>query len=1033
MTWPTPQEYNEAIQNPDICFKDAELAGGDIELTPMGIPRSITGAFASVYKVSTKNGDWAVRCFLTDRPDQKERYQAISKYVLMDNLKYTVEFHYLDEGIKIRRRWYPVVKMNWVYGTTLETYLQENYRNREALLDLREEFSALAEGLDTVGMAHGDLQHGNIIVIEKNGKKDLMLVDYDAMYVPDLLGKPSLELGHPNYQHPERTAYNYDTTVDNFSCWLICHSLSIVALDPDLFKHFKGGDECILFRRKDLRSPEGSDLFDTLLNHQSEEIRDHATTILRMLWSEPHLIPELHHPQEINSLPDVNPMRNTEQLNNRKNEGTETGHSQSLPRLTSYYSDGTRFEMEQKLDWTPGRKAYKKRVYQSKSLKQVLIAGAEKFSEIVSTVQKAVTPGLWLTLEADKAEKALYKGEYERAAESYLKAFKVAYNRCDNDRARQKVVRISLKLADVLTRMGNDEMATNYFYIAYKETRSYKNAEPWKVGVTGLLLSLNRYRRGDLDGALKLLLEEPAIIAHLQYILADRDFHCVEILDLLLKVSELQEIRKYREKYYAVLVGCTSLHSRVVSSTSFETDSMCAYFYLYLAKDSYSRNLIDQTMAFYSLFKSLAQSIIAEQGGDQADLLSSLYVVPKSYRSQMESILDFCQSAESLVDGMESKSESDSTSGTDELLAREMSRLEKLSYEQILHCMEYRMRKVPGTTNFNSLLSNTDLKENKRVHLALRSGLIQYASIEELASYVESTCTRYTKKTLDLFFKELLPVSGTGRILELSRELSPETYKKMLKYIKDPILEKGTSEDWLTYFDRITPGKTKADIVLLCSQAMKLRSLNFNLSQLIILYDRGEKIMVADLFKRYIDQEIKFHGTQVPFADIGLYIQLLMRVKEEKYASSFIRETLKVNDERLLHDLVRAICVRSDQYALRLVYLLYINSRPYLKKYVFVSILELGHLDAFEAVIYYVLSGESKREMNILLDHLRWIQQFRQDLILDREIRSTSVNSYIHKINNDLSERINCFAELKSESEPEFIPNTFEEWRQQQS
>ncbi|MEZ4545468.1 MAG: hypothetical protein R3C24_16425 [Cyanobacteriota/Melainabacteria group bacterium] len=142
-----------------------------------------------------------------------------------------------------------------------------------------------------------------------------------------------------------------------------------------------------------------------------------------------------------------------------------------------------------------------------------------------------------------------------------------------------------------------------------------------------------------------------------------------------------------------------------------------------------------------------------------------------------------------------------------------------------------------------------------------------------------------------------------------------------------------------------------------------------------------------------------------------MYIQLLMRVKEEKYASSFIRETLKVNDERLLHDLVRAICVRSDQYALRLVYLLYINSRPYLKKYVFVSILELGHLDAFEAVIYYVLSGESKREMNILLDHLRWIQQFRQDLILDREIRSTSVNSYIHKINNDLSERINCFTQ----------------------
>lgn len=1023
MTWPTPQEYNEAIQNPEICFKDVDLAGGDIELTPMGIPRSITGAFASVYKVSTKKGDWAVRCFLTDRPDQKERYQAISKYVLMDNLKYTVEFHYLDEGIKIRRRWYPVVKMNWVYGTTLETYLQDNYRSREAILDLREEFSALAEGLDKVGMAHGDLQHGNIIVTEKNGKKDLMLVDYDAMFVPDLAGKPSLELGHPNYQHPERTAYNYDTTVDNFSCWLIHHSLSIVALDPDLFKHFKGGDECILFRRKDLRSPEGSDLFDTLLNHQSEEIRDHATTILRMLWSEPHLIPELHHPQELVHLPDVKPVRNTTQSNKRKNEATETGKSQDLPQLTSYYSDGTRFEMEQKLDWTPGRKAYRKRAYKSKSLKQVLIAGAEKFSEFISNVQKTATPGLWLTLESNSAQKALNKGEYAKAAESYLKAFKVAYNRCDDDQTRQRVVRISLKLADVLTRMGNDEMATNYFYIAHKETRSYKSAPPWKAGVTGLLLSLNRYRRGDLDGALKLFLEEPAIIAHLEYILADRDFHCVDILDLLLKVSELKEIRKSRDTYHSVLVGCTSLHGRVVSSTSFETDSMCAYFYLYLAKESYKRNLIDQTMAYYSLFKSLAQSIISEQGGDRTDLLASLYVVPDSYKNQMESILGFCQSAEALVEGMESEHE------TDELLAREMSRMEKLSRKEILNCLEYRMRKHPGTMNFSSLLDKVDPKESRKVHSALKSGLIQYATVDDLASYVESTCARYSKKAMDVFFKELLPASETARILELSREITPETYEKILSYIKEPILEKGTSEDWLTYIERITPGKTKADIALLCSQAMKLRSLNFNLSQLIILYDRGEKIMVASLFKRYIDQEIKFHGTQAPVADIGLYIQLLMRVKEEKYASSFIRETLKVNDERILHDLVRSICVRSDQYALRLVYLLYINSRPYLRKYVFVSILELGHLDAFEAVIYNVLSGESKREMNILLDHLRWIQQFRQDLIMEKEIRSTSVNSYINKINNDLSERIDCFGE----SESEFIPSTFEEWRQQQS
>ncbi|MEZ4534910.1 MAG: hypothetical protein R3D26_07895 [Cyanobacteriota/Melainabacteria group bacterium] len=60
--------------------------------------------------------------------------------------------------------------------------------------------------------------------LRKTGKKDLMLVDYDAMYVPDLIGKPSLSWDDPNYQHPERTAYNYDTTGTIFSCWLIHHS-----------------------------------------------------------------------------------------------------------------------------------------------------------------------------------------------------------------------------------------------------------------------------------------------------------------------------------------------------------------------------------------------------------------------------------------------------------------------------------------------------------------------------------------------------------------------------------------------------------------------------------------------------------------------------------------------------------------------------------------------------------------------------------------------------------------------------------------
>jgi len=51
MPWPTPQDYNEAIQNPQLSFGDPELQGGKPELTPLGLPRPITGGFASVYRM----------------------------------------------------------------------------------------------------------------------------------------------------------------------------------------------------------------------------------------------------------------------------------------------------------------------------------------------------------------------------------------------------------------------------------------------------------------------------------------------------------------------------------------------------------------------------------------------------------------------------------------------------------------------------------------------------------------------------------------------------------------------------------------------------------------------------------------------------------------------------------------------------------------------------------------------------------------------------------------------------------------------
>jgi len=49
MAWPTVDHYNDAIQSPRISFADPDLQAGEPELNALGLPRPVTGSFASVY------------------------------------------------------------------------------------------------------------------------------------------------------------------------------------------------------------------------------------------------------------------------------------------------------------------------------------------------------------------------------------------------------------------------------------------------------------------------------------------------------------------------------------------------------------------------------------------------------------------------------------------------------------------------------------------------------------------------------------------------------------------------------------------------------------------------------------------------------------------------------------------------------------------------------------------------------------------------------------------------------------------------
>ncbi|HEY9717734.1 MAG TPA: hypothetical protein V6C69_09715 [Trichormus sp.] len=287
--WPSPQEYSEAVQAPWLNFSDATLKEAQVETNALGLPRSVSGSFATVFCFEHGNERTAVRCFLSNVHDQGHRYSAISRYVLADDLPCTVPVHYVEQGVRIGGHWYPILKMPWVDGLTLTEFVNKYLHVDIALSLLASYFKEMMLDLRRAGIAHGDLQHDNILIADN----ELRLVDYDGMYVPELAGSPANELGHVNYQHPARSAKHFSPALDNFSAWIIYASLKCLSIDPGLWSLLQGGADCMLFRRTDFNNPEKSLAFKSLLNHRDPLIRKYGCAVRLLLLAQPDEAPHL--------------------------------------------------------------------------------------------------------------------------------------------------------------------------------------------------------------------------------------------------------------------------------------------------------------------------------------------------------------------------------------------------------------------------------------------------------------------------------------------------------------------------------------------------------------------------------------------------------------------------------------------------------------------------------------------------------------------------------------------------------------------
>ena len=261
MSYPQIVEYHEAVQHPSQAFVDPELKQGAVAENNLGLPLVMSGGFALTYAVTTPRRKCAVRCFHREIPAIQQKYDAISKKLRALTDGCFVHFDFQQSGINVRQKTFPIVRMDWVEGDTLGIWLDKHFDDPRALEKARTDFASIARFLELKGVAHGDIQNGNVMVA--NG--DIKLIDYDGMFVPGMrLGNGS-ETGHKHFQHPDRRVSDFGPKMDRFSFIALDLSLKAVIEDKSLYANFREGGETVVFKANDFAAPENSEIFRRLL------------------------------------------------------------------------------------------------------------------------------------------------------------------------------------------------------------------------------------------------------------------------------------------------------------------------------------------------------------------------------------------------------------------------------------------------------------------------------------------------------------------------------------------------------------------------------------------------------------------------------------------------------------------------------------------------------------------------------------------------------------------------------------------------
>jgi DNA-binding CsgD family transcriptional regulator len=295
--WPTADDFEIALvlaaQNRSgISFFDGEKL--EFATDELGRLEMLQGSFGYVYEARQARKTWALKVFSRDASDRQERYSLISAHLQSVRSRVFVDFTYDDQAIPVQTtsgeppELFPALRMAWCAGNALDVHLDAALRKGYDAERHVNAWLKLVNVLRRHGIAHGDLQHENVVVT-KTG--DMRLIDYDGMFVPSMDGLGACEGGHPAYQHPARSGPNpapFDAHLDGVSALVILATLG--GLTPELWND--RAEDGLILRSDDLADPGNSPVYDRLAStsRRSGQVVD---LLREALANEPGPCPQL--------------------------------------------------------------------------------------------------------------------------------------------------------------------------------------------------------------------------------------------------------------------------------------------------------------------------------------------------------------------------------------------------------------------------------------------------------------------------------------------------------------------------------------------------------------------------------------------------------------------------------------------------------------------------------------------------------------------------------------------------------------------